>query len=113
MGSVFLVGIVMALCLLVGVVCMECRIPVAWYSEEDAMACLVIHTYANMQTSDCLFCCFVFQTCALGLHRCDYMVDYKPVPQTSSSGLSLKQIEMNTIASSFFGLTSQLKGFHK
>ena len=49
------------------------------------------------------------QTCALGMHRSDYMVDLSG----GDGNLCLRQIELNTIASSFFGLTSRLKEFHE
>ena len=61
------------------------------------------------------------QTCNLGIHRSDYMVDCSPVSMDTDPGtdpsvsnqVCLRQIEVNTIASSFFGLTSRLKDFHE
>lgn len=50
------------------------------------------------------------QSCTLGLCRADYMLDYSP----SSGELSLKQIETNTIAVSFFGLNQErVERFHR
>jgi len=47
------------------------------------------------------------QKAALGIHRSDYMID------VSTASPSLKQIEINTIASSFGGLSSRLANVHK
>ena len=71
--------------------------------------------------SFCTFLCRA-QTCSLGLHRSDYMVDYSVVSMETQSStgdggdsgrLCLRQIEINTIASSFFGLTAHMRGFHE
>uniref|UniRef100_A0AAY4EDE5 Glutathione synthetase n=1 Tax=Denticeps clupeoides TaxID=299321 RepID=A0AAY4EDE5_9TELE len=48
------------------------------------------------------------QSIVLGLNRSDYMVD-----QDRDGGMSLKQIEINTIAASFGGLTSQMPDVHR
>ena len=46
-----------------------------------------------------------FQTCALGLTRSDYMVDYASSSGGTPDGeLRLRQIEINTIASGMCGL---------
>jgi len=47
------------------------------------------------------------QSLALGLFRSDYMV------HGSDEGLQVKQVEFNTIASSFGGLSSQTSLLHK
>lgn len=49
------------------------------------------------------------QTLSLGLFRSDYMAD---VPSDSKS-VSLKQVEFNTISSSFGGLASRVTSLHK
>ncbi|PKY04454.1 glutathione synthase [Aspergillus campestris IBT 28561] len=46
------------------------------------------------------------QTLSLGLYRSDYM------PHAGPSGLSLKQIEFNTISSSFGGLSTRVAALH-
>ena len=46
-----------------------------------------------------------FQTCALGLLRSDYMVDYDGSSVAPDREPRLRQIEINTISSSFFALT--------
>uniref|UniRef100_A0A3B3R5X7 Glutathione synthetase n=1 Tax=Paramormyrops kingsleyae TaxID=1676925 RepID=A0A3B3R5X7_9TELE len=48
------------------------------------------------------------QSIVLGLNRSDYMVDQRPDGSTS-----LKQIEINTIAASFGGLSSQTPAVHR
>ncbi|KAK7180806.1 Glutathione synthetase large chain [Paraphaeosphaeria sporulosa] len=50
------------------------------------------------------------QDLSLGLFRSDYMVH---TDQTSASSSGLKQVEFNTIASSFGGLSSQVSRLHK
>jgi glutathione synthase len=47
------------------------------------------------------------QNLSLGLFRSDYMVHH------DSEGLQIKQVEFNTIASSFGGLSSQTSLLHK
>jgi len=47
----------------------------------------------------------------LGLFRSDYMVHTDPSSSNTSSGL--KQVEFNTIASSFGGLSSRVSALHK
>ncbi|KAK3117813.1 Glutathione synthetase [Teratosphaeriaceae sp. CCFEE 6253] len=47
----------------------------------------------------------------LGLFRSDYMVHTDP--SASHTGPSIKQVEFNTIASSFGGLSSQVSALHK
>lgn len=51
------------------------------------------------------------QDLSLGLFRSDYMVHQEHSGSTSSVGL--KQVEFNTIASSFGGLSSQVAAMHK
>ena len=51
------------------------------------------------------------QDLSLGLFRSDYMVHQDPSQPDSSSGL--KQVEFNTIASSFGGLSAQVSSLHK
>ncbi|CAN9374563.1 unnamed protein product [Alternaria alternata] len=51
------------------------------------------------------------QDLSLGLFRSDYMVHQDPSQSNSSPGL--KQVEFNTIASSFGGLSSQVSALHK
>lgn len=51
------------------------------------------------------------QDLSLGLFRSDYMVHHEHSGSTSSVGL--KQVEFNTIASSFGGLSSQVSAMHK
>jgi glutathione synthetase len=51
------------------------------------------------------------QDLSLGLFRSDYMVHQDPSQSESASGL--KQVEFNTIASSFGGLSSQVSAMHK
>ncbi|KAI8940697.1 hypothetical protein NX059_001965 [Plenodomus lindquistii] len=51
------------------------------------------------------------QDLSLGLFRSDYMVHQEKDGATSSLGL--KQVEFNTIASSFGGLSSQVSAMHK
>ena len=52
------------------------------------------------------FLLILFQTCVLGLTRSDYMVDYaSSSPGAPDRELRLRQIEINTISSSFFALT--------
>ena len=43
----------------------------------------------------------------MGIFRSDYMLD------GASDNLGIKQVEINTIASSFGGLSSQMGGLHK
>ncbi|SMR56758.1 unnamed protein product [Zymoseptoria tritici ST99CH_1E4] len=50
------------------------------------------------------------QSLQLGLFRSDYMVH---VDQSASSKATVKQVEFNTIASSFGGLSSQVSGLHR
>ena len=45
----------------------------------------------------------------LGLFRSDYML-HQPTPDES---ISLKQVELNTIASSFGGLSQRVAGMHR
>lgn len=56
----------------------------------------------------------ILQTTSLGIHRADYMVDLAP-PSVAGEmpHLSLKQVEVNTIASSYAGLESRMKNFHE
>ena len=49
------------------------------------------------------------QTCVIGIHRCDYMLDWNE----TDDNLALKQIEMNTISCSNMGLSSKLKSFYE
>lgn len=51
------------------------------------------------------------QNLSLGLFRSDYMVHQTDVNGTSTVGI--KQVEFNTIASSFGGLSSQTSALHK
>jgi len=51
------------------------------------------------------------QDLSLGLFRSDYMVHHDPDSQNSAP--VIKQVEFNTIASSFGGLSSQTSGLHK
>lgn len=51
------------------------------------------------------------QDLSLGLFRSDYMVHTDPSKNSSTPGL--KQVEFNTIASSFGGLSSQVSTLHK
>ena len=65
------------------------------------------------------------QTCSLGIHRTDYMVDrcrvstdtepceYSGVDPSASEQLCLKQIEVNTVSVSLAGLSSRMKDFHE
>ncbi|XP_071151426.1 glutathione synthetase-like isoform X1 [Mytilus edulis] len=53
------------------------------------------------------------QTKCLGLFRNDYMMDTGGTTNTNMDNLKLKQIEFNTIASSFGGLVSQLRDVHR
>ena len=64
------------------------------------------------------------QTCSLGIHRSDYMVDCSPVSMDTEScdssadsvlseQVCLRQIEVNTIAASLSGLSSRMKDFHE
>ena len=59
----------------------------------------------------CLYVCmYVYiQTTALGIHRCDYMIDYNSVTKQ----IDIKQVEMNTIASSLGPLCERLTDLHK
>ncbi|KAF2203700.1 glutathione synthase [Delitschia confertaspora ATCC 74209] len=50
------------------------------------------------------------QDLSLGLFRSDYMLHSDP--STTDQGLGLKQVEFNTIASSFGGLSSQVSALH-
>ena len=62
---------------------------------------------------------FIFQPISLGLNRSDYMFDCgQPSEDALKSGYSpkqcdIKQIEFNTMASSFGGLCTQLSQFHR
>jgi glutathione synthetase len=51
------------------------------------------------------------QDLSLGLFRSDYMVHQDPMESKAKPGL--KQVEFNTIASSFGGLSSQVSALHK
>jgi glutathione synthetase len=51
------------------------------------------------------------QDLSLGLFRSDYMVHQDPTQSNAAPGL--KQVEFNTIASSFGGLSSQVSALHK
>ena len=53
--------------------------------------------------------CAEFQNLSLGLFRSDYMVHQT----TSDDAPTIKQVEFNTIASSFGGLSSQTSKLHK
>jgi len=50
-----------------------------------------------------------FQSLSLGLFRSDYMVHQETTNETPV----IKQVEFNTIASSFGGLSSQTSNLHK
>ena len=50
------------------------------------------------------------QPISLGIFRSDYMLDGT---NGLSENLTLKQVEINTIASSFGGLSAQMPGLHK
>lgn len=52
-------------------------------------------------------CCFPFKAIVLGLNRSDYMIDH------ANGKEALKQIEINTIAASFGGLSSQTPAVHR
>ena len=60
-----------------------------------------------------------FQPVCLGLNRSDYMFDCEVPPeqllnsQVDVSNTKLRQIEFNTIASSFGGLCTQLNKCHR
>lgn len=47
----------------------------------------------------------------LGIHRSDYMLHHDD--ESSSDGYQLKQVELNTIASSFAGLSCKIAGLHR
>jgi glutathione synthetase len=49
------------------------------------------------------------QTCSLGIHRCDYMLDWRG----DDGGMGLRQIEINTVACSIQGFAPGLKSFHE
>lgn len=51
------------------------------------------------------------QPVSLGLFRSDYMVHQDT--ETSKSSLQVKQVEFNTIASSFGGLSTHTSALHK
>jgi glutathione synthase len=51
------------------------------------------------------------QDLALGLFRSDYMVHLDPINKASPPGI--KQVEFNTIASSFGGLSSKVSALHR
>jgi glutathione synthase len=51
----------------------------------------------------------IFQNLSLGLFRSDYMVHQS----TNDPSPTIKQVEFNTIASSFGGLSSQTSRLHK
>lgn len=53
------------------------------------------------------------QSIELGLFRSDYMVHLDPPSSTASSGPSIKQVEFNTIASSFGGLSARVSELHR
>jgi len=56
----------------------------------------------------------IVQKLSLGLFRSDYMVHDDSIGQTSSKSLpQIKQVEFNTIASSFGGLSSQTTALHQ
>jgi len=48
----------------------------------------------------------------LGIHRSDYMLHRPPSSSSSSGGYELKQVELNTIASSFAGLAERVADLH-
>lgn len=50
------------------------------------------------------------QNLSLGLFRSDYMVHTEPEAETANT--TIKQVEFNTIASSFGGLSSKVSGLH-
>lgn len=52
----------------------------------------------------------MIQDLSLGLFRSDYMLD---VPLDSTEQPSIKQVEFNTIAASFAGLSSKVTGLHR
>jgi len=57
----------------------------------------------------------LLQPISFGILRSDYMLDSKK-PQDASGlpdDLSFKQVEINTIASSFGGLSPQVRGLHR
>ncbi len=51
------------------------------------------------------------QDLSLGLFRSDYMVHIDPLDTSASP--QIKQVEFNTIASSFGGLSTQVSHLHK
>ena len=56
------------------------------------------------------------QPISLGIFRSDYMVDSanpRDPNATLQDDLGIKQVEINTIASSFGGLSPQVRGLHK
>lgn len=55
----------------------------------------------------------ITQPISLGLFRNDFMMDTEGREITDLDNLQLKQIEFNTIASSFAGLMSQLRNVHR
>lgn len=54
-----------------------------------------------------LLCCLSFKAIVLGLNRSDYMINHVDGKE------ALKQIEMNTIAASFGGLSSRTPNVHR
>jgi len=63
----------------------------------------------------------IFQPISLGLNRSDYMFDCGVPPEDVVAGkqtldiksIKLRQIEFNTMASSFGGLSKHVSNFHK
>lgn len=53
----------------------------------------------------------VVKSLSLGIFRSDYMVHNGPTEQDSK--LSIKQVEFNTIASSFGGLAAKVSDLHR
>ena len=50
---------------------------------------------------------------SLGVHRSDYMLDGDCDQDGPFNGYGLKQVELNTIASSFAGLAANVAGMHR
>lgn len=55
------------------------------------------------------FSFYLIQPISVGVFRSDYMVNY----DADSTTPTLKQIEVNTISASFFGLANQVADLHR
>ncbi len=62
-------------------------------------------------------CCTIYPTqpkTVLGIHRADYLLDYRKGTSQMDCQLGIKQVEVNTVSASFGGVSQgQIQNFHQ